>query len=681
MHPRYVTNWSGSVKYFRRICVNSGCIIITSMWYLIPTSIFSANLEMIKFTNLEGALEFDYSVEDLEVKRVDGSNTTQRRPVTEQKLELQTQGYVYHPNLLEMELGVGVRFRNEEYETNSGTNESEQKLYSFNGNFDVLKQKPYPLHLYYNQNNPTFSVGLADTFTIENKNYGLIFSILKPLASNPVWLKIDHTEEKGKGRGVLVDSDYDYQQLHVQSDSSDNFTASVSVDHSRKQSGSGSMNLPLQSTFKETYGFDYGSKYFFGEMQRNTLSNTLSYEIVDYKNIGKRKDGRFYASLELDHNDVLDSFYRYNLDSTRYTDSQIESTIHNLMVGVLTDDVNGFTFSGNIDANNEQNYGFKKDKYSVNSTLSYKSDLSENTSLTTTYMLNYSDNWQESETQSISIVGESYQFNDLRPIVLEREFVVPETVVVSNQDRTQIYVEGFDYQLTVVGGETRVERLLYGNISDGESVLIDYAYETGGTFDYSLFRQGLSSGLSFFRAYRLHIGYTKYEERLKSGRPLRELYTRERAYASAAGKHRLTRVMGLSWHLELEKENGKLRPFYRKEADLNYSFALPFFTSYAEWQSRYESIDNKLSNEDLNLTRHGLTLFARTGLRSRIRMGYSVERDTGGTLPRETTRSDLSYEWAWRLLNFSLEGRYSLEEQGDMSRKESSIFLKLIRNI
>ena len=49
------------------------------------------------------------------------------------------------------------------------------------------------------------------------------------------------------------------------------------------------------------------------------------------------------------------------------------------------------------------------------------------------------------------------------------------------QDTTSIYVEDLDYRLITIGSITSIQRLITGNISDGETVLVDTAANPPGT--------------------------------------------------------------------------------------------------------------------------------------------------------------------------------------------------------
>ncbi len=650
------------------------------VWTFAPALCLGAELDFFRLTGLGGSLELDYTVKDLETERVNRPTSTQHHPISKQKLKLESTGYIYHPNLVDMELGLGIEFRQDEYEDDSVvTNESKQKLYSFDGRFDILKEKPYPLKLHFNHYNPTITTGLADTVTTENTNYGMLLSLREPLVSFPIWLRADHAQTKGDGGGATIDSDYDYQQLSISSRGLDNVRLSASFDHSRKRSSSGSVNLPIMPTLSETYGLLLRSAVLFGEEGKNTFVNRLNYDIEEFKGISKSKSGEFDTYLTLQHGGDFQSNYKYSISNTINDESDYESTHETLDIGLSGSIIESMKFNSNLIATDDESEGYNTRTYGTKNDLLYSMDLTENLSFSTTYSLQYDNYDQSSDTRQLSITGETHLLDSLQPVLLSRDYILLESVVVSNPDRTQIYLEGLDYRLTVVGEETRLERLLTGNIPDGESVLIDYDYETGGTYAYTVLGQGLSFGFSVFKTYRFRMGYSKSDPTLKEGRPLKPLYSRERSYAAAESRHLLSRTMVFSWHIGVEKQTDELRPYVRKDADISYRFRLPFVKGSARLYSRYEQTDNKLSEEDVMLTQHGLDMTFRTGRRSGVIIRYSTDKDTGGTMTRERRRALLDYKWRWRLLSFSLRGKYDLDEQDDASKKDSSIELTLTR--
>ncbi|MES9971002.1 MAG: hypothetical protein ABW092_13290 [Candidatus Thiodiazotropha sp.] len=646
---------------------------------LIPVTTRCAELGMFRIYNIDGALEFGHSVQDVEVTRVDGFPSSQQRTISSQELELESKGYIYHPNLVDMEMGVGVRFQNNEFEVDTGSNETEETLYSFFGNFNLLRHKPYPVYLHYSQRNPTVSVDLADSLTVEHRDYGAIFSLEKPLVAYPMKLRINHSDSSGKSRGTLIDSEIDNLQFNLYVDPSDRFTGSLGLFQSRKKSGSGSLELPIQNTMSEEFGLNASSSYLFGKEYAHRFDNNLYYTSVESGHLDTREDIHFTSYLELGHSKDFNTFYRYDINSTKYSETNIKTSNESLSANFLANLNEEITLSGGIDTSDEKNEGFDRNIHGVNSSIRYTTDLSDHFAFNTTYSFSYKFNKQDSDVFQINRIGESHILDGLSAVSLQNEFVVPGSVTVSNASRSQIYIEGIDYRLTVVGVETRIERLITGNIPDGETVLVDYGFESGGSFDYSYLRQKIGFGLRYDDTYNFSLTFTKNEETLEAGRPLRPLYTREKALASVDARYRLSTSSNLSWGIELEKESGDFRPYMREQADINFVVALPLFSSFLDLRSIYENIDNEFSEEDVDLRHHAARLFTRYGYRSTSRLELAIEEDTGGTIHRDTTRVTLEYLWRWRLLSFAVEGRYRHDEQGGVSRKDSSVYLTLTR--
>ncbi|MET0071142.1 MAG: hypothetical protein ABW096_13985 [Candidatus Thiodiazotropha sp.] len=634
---------------------------------------------MFRIYKIDGSLEFGHSVQDVEVTRVDGFPSNQERTISSQELELESKGYIYHPNLVDMEMGLGVRFQDNEFETDTGANDTEETLYSFFGNFNLLRHKPYPVYLHYSQRNPTVSVDLADSLTVEHRDYGAIFSLEKPLVAYPMKLRVNHSDSSGKSRGTVIDSEIDSLQYNLYIDPSDRFTGSVGLFQSRKKSGSGSLELPIQSTMSEELGLNASSSYLFGKDNQHRFDNNIYYTSVESGHLDTREDLHFTSYMELGHSDDFNSFYRYDFNSTKYKETNTETSNESLSANLLANLTKEITLSGGVDASNEKNEGFVRNVHGLNSTIRYATDVTDLFAFNTTYSFTYKFNKQDSDVFQINRIGESHILDGLSVVSLQNEFVVPGSVTVSNPTRTQTYTEDIDYRLTVVGVETRIERLLTGNIPDGEAVLVDYGFESGGSFDYSFLRQKVSFGLRYDDTYNFSLAFTRNEETLEDGRPLRPLYTREKALASIDARYRLSTASSLTWGIELEKESGDFRPYMREQADINVVFALPLFSSFVDLRSIYEYIDNEYSEEDVDLRHHAARLFTRYGYRSTSRLEFAIEEDTGGTIHRETERIIIEYLWRWRLLSFSLEGRYRNDEQGGISRKDSSVYLTLTR--
>lgn len=655
------------------------CRLFALFLILLPAPLLGAEIRAFKLTGVKGELGFGYELNDLETKSADGTTTFERRPTSEQELTVTTSSYAFHPNLLEMELGGGMRFVQESLENEKGSNDRKESLYSFSSSLQFLKYKPYPFRLYYDQRNPTHSVGLADSLTTEAKSYGLDAQLRNPLVAFPVQLSARHNESSGEGKGTVIDDTVDSVLLSISGSISDLGTTSLDFTHVSQESASGSQNLPIQATQQDTQGMAWDTKLTFGEQRNINFLSLVSHDINEHSDLEKREDSRLGAFVDWDHDKTLRSFYRYNLTSSAIGEAR--STNHDLSFIVSKNLTEEIDLSGGLEGSREKGRDFEKESYGLNADLDYNTDVTERLSFGAGYGLGYTRHAQSSEESQFQETGESHVLSGLTPALLENEFVAPGTVVVSNLARTQTFIENIDYRLRIVGSETRVERLVSGSIQDGQTVLVDYAYESGGTFDYDQLNQSVSLRLTFDRAYNLYMSYFKNEESLVSGRSARPLYTRERMRVGADGRHDLGMTARFRWQLELEKQNETLRPFTREAADADLTVSLPFVTGFANLYSRYEHIDNELSEEDTELTRYGASLSALLGLRSRVTLDLSVERDEGRAIPRETKEATLAYVWRWRLLTFSLDGKYGLEEQGGYSREKTTIYARLTRQI
>ena len=131
------------------------------------------------------------------------------------------------------------------------------------------------------------------------------------------------------------------------------------------------------------------------------------------------------------------------------------------------------------------------------------------------------------------MVGDSVVMVQTAAMPLARPRVIAASVVVHNWSRTQVYVEGLDYVLTLVGLTTRIQRLLGGNILAGQTVLVDYDYELGGTYSASEFNQNLNLEWAVTPFVNLYTRFNSVTPHLTSGTPTSALNTVRRVVYGA----------------------------------------------------------------------------------------------------------------------------------------------------
>jgi len=82
----------------------------------------------------------------------------------------------------------------------------------------------------------------------------------------------------------------------------------------------------------------------------------------------------------------------------------------------------------------------------------------------------------------VGVFEESHSFSDTTPVVLENLDVVATSIVVTDQSQTVVFAEGIDYFVERLGRRTELRRNPFGDIDEGDSILVSYDFEVGGPF-------------------------------------------------------------------------------------------------------------------------------------------------------------------------------------------------------
>ena len=140
-------------------------------------------------------------------------------------------------------------------------------------------------------------------------------------------------------------------------------------------------------------------------------------------------------------------------------------------------------------------------------------------SVQASYALRFDRRDQTASAAQTAIVGERVDLTGTSPVALAQARTTSGSVVVSNVARTQVFLEGADYVLTVVGTTTRIQRVLSGDILDGEAVLADYTFDAGGTYANTQWDQNLNLNWTVSRFLSVYFRYAKSTPRVTAGAP------------------------------------------------------------------------------------------------------------------------------------------------------------------
>jgi len=180
--------------------------------------------------------------------------------------------------------------------------------------------------------------------------------------------------------------------------------------------------------------------------------------------------------LTLTHSDKLQTMYKYQFNREHYEGLDVETQradlqlVHRVYSNLVTtvdifglyedveDDINTVQYGASVDwqYNRKNRFGH----FHANLALAYDTEETDG------------DNGRR------VILNESHSFRDPIPVTLRNRNVAAGSVVVTDSTNTRILQAGVDYAVFRQGNVTRIARVQGGRIDDGESVLVDYQFNT-----------------------------------------------------------------------------------------------------------------------------------------------------------------------------------------------------------
>ncbi|MCW9025665.1 MAG: hypothetical protein OQK73_13405 [Gammaproteobacteria bacterium] len=658
-----------------------GVMCVASLYQPAYAASRANDISAFRLTEVSGDIAARYILDEYEQKNSGVPQSYQTRPTYEEEVSVVTRSYVYHPNFLNIDLSGGVLFVQQEYETNQGNTDSSDTLYNFATRFNFLRRKPYPLTLFYERNNPAATTSLAGRFLVENTNYGAIAALHEPLSPIALTLEVNRYTSEGSGSGTVIDNQVDKSILRAYKAYGNGNSIQVSQLLTEQNSRSGSSGLPIQETMMTTKTTDISAQNIFGPGQKLHLSQLFTY--TDQTNERAQtisdeiNDSRYNFDLRAQHSEKTRSFYQYSwLKNDR---SALDTETQNASIGVGHETDAGLAVDVDIHAKREEQdaNNYIRDVYGSRGSLSYSMKTDWGT-LRMGAGVVYDETDQSSAQGLVSVYDESVILTGTTLVALLHDFVVTGTVTVENQTQTQTYVENLDYELITVGYTTEIQRLLGGNIPDGDTVLVSYSYQTGGTLRYTSQSYNYHIGMALFKYLDIYARYRDFNQEIKEGAPTIPLNSVDNTVVGARAEYPFLSGWLIGGQAEYEDNNETISPSTRNTYNTYVQTQLPRSTRLR--LSIYkETVDNINSNEDSDISQYRFQLNSRPWLRTVLSLSIVEEEDTGGTTIRRRHSQNVALEWNLRKLKFSLHGEHIVDEQGTVEQERTLIRAQLRR--
>jgi hypothetical protein len=622
------------------------------------------------------ALTVRYLRDDRTVGERGVDATFEDRLTWEQELWVRTRSYVYHPGFLNIDFDLGPKLVQQKYDANAGSNDDNQEFLQFRTRLNFLNLKQYPFSLYYTRMNPSVTAGLSGRFLAETNNYGLDARLIAVGATNfRFWL--GHSDSLGEGFERVVDNTEDGASITMNSTYWGGDTIEVEYSQSDRRSSNGSPGLPIQETQVREEKGHVQTQNKFGKDDNYWFNQSLYVLNQQYESsqAPDLKSWRYDSSLQARFLDSFFSSLTFGANDTKRGETRSKS--RQARFGVDHAVRKNLSYGAKVGLQQVRQTGFSSDEISADVKGNYQKEMRFG-ALTLGAFAAKARTDQESTADTVQVFDESVVLIGTVQVDLANEFVVPGTVVVSNIDKTQIYVEDLDYRLVVVGTVTRIERLINGNILDGDTVLVNYEYRTSGTAEFDTLSSGVTATYNFPRFVTASLRYNQRNTEVLSGELTTPINNQEVLEFAVLGDFPIARRWTLTADYRHRDVSEDISPSVSDTFSVSANATLWQATGLS-LGARLHQVDYEKSREDIDALQLSLGIRARPLVRTSVTYNIEFSRDIGGSLERSTLRHRLTVGWRYRAVVVSLQAGLSDETQGTSDRTYKRVSAEITR--
>jgi hypothetical protein len=423
----------------------------------------------IDLYNFRGALDLLWRNRRDELKSPGAPEQRFRENRFEETFTLESDGHIYHPNLVELDLAGKFGLTQTEIDQTGESGDDTQfgTLYEWDLNATILRKEVAPLTLYtrrtQDQLNREFGPTIDNTYT----QHGAIWDIRSKTV--PTRFEIFHSDQEQKGiaddvgdfsliqDSFLWHSEYRPRRGHT-------LTWDYTLSYVQEETEGFNANDYLLNDANLTYSID------FGPGERNNLSSSLSY--LDQGGDFPIERLRWNEFLRLRHTADFETRYQYTFDKQEF--SGIGQDRHRGTAGFIHRLYESLTTTGNVGGEFiDYDDGSQTHDLFADVQFDYRKEVPLGV---LTAFIGGAFDYQINDVQvtARAVVDAPRTFVDPAPITLIGNNIDPASIVITNSNGLIMYQEGIDYDVEVFPNRVEIRRVLGGRIASGETVLIDY---------------------------------------------------------------------------------------------------------------------------------------------------------------------------------------------------------------
>lgn len=425
-----------------------------------------------------------------------------------EKLDIDTRGWIYHPAFVVYSLILSPEWKQtSEQSDTSDKQKTRAFLQGYNARFVFLQNKPYTLTLSGNKNMSTFHSNFAERSISETESFGAALELKYQVLPS----RLDYLRTEGNQTGffstksitnqVRFGTDYKEMGGHTRID--------ASFLNNKQETGS----TIIKTTTKNASLRNIYDLSDFSGAKLNSLFALRDLE-TDYS---KRKVVIWSENLNVIHRKNLST--RYSIRTNRTTMGTSEKSLSRTIGFGLTHSLyENLTTGLSVSGGRSQSSSRADDSYGAGLDWHYVRNIPWgriNVDIGHSYKVNdtrFSSGFAE-------ITDESLVLTDPQGTLLAEKNVDSASIAVTDSNQIP-YINNIDYRISIIGSFTRIIRIPTGSIpasGAGATVLVDYQYQTGPAFDYSIIDQDYGVTLDLWKVWRVYYSYNRVKEDYLSG--------------------------------------------------------------------------------------------------------------------------------------------------------------------
>jgi hypothetical protein len=522
-----------------------------------------------------------------------GQESTSDEDLFRETLTLHSTGYIYHPNLVDLNLSGTFGLQQDSTDLNGVSDNEDTTIYEWDTSATILRRELAPLTLYSRRTaqlvNREFGPSLNDTITTE----GGIWDIRSKQV--PTRFEAYHSEQEQTSLDRTGDFTLSQNSFLWHSDAQPTLNQRLNWDYTFNDVTQSSFAGPTDSFQSNDATLSHNVE--FGSRKQSNLASSINY--FDQTGTIELEHAHWDESLRLKHTPNLESNYHYTLDQQNTDVSN--QTLQRGTAGLRHTLYKSLTSNGlvgiqdiSVSDGSETTEGFANLDFDYRKTVPYGV-------LSANLALGYDYSKSTPSSTITQIANQPATFSDPFPIILTGPNILPGTVLITDPSGLILFQPGFDYTVTQFADHVEISRVVGGGIPNGSSVLLNYQLgpTPGATTSTDTLGVGVRYDIEkgFLRGLGLYARYFRQQQSIDTPNPAALVPNTYNDYVAGADY----RVWELFFNAEEQVHDSTIAPFDATRFVARWIHRLSLDTNFS-LNSAHTRVNYPDENDVVNLT-------------------------------------------------------------------------------